>query len=169
MSFVGAFTISSLIVPGGFTINDTSAGTDSNLTGRQIRLYQADGTLLTGSFIDWPLADGSSKTLNVLSVDYALLIVVAWVSSSPLPPPSAYSASGLFVFVGNSRQFEDQQIGALQSNPGIIQNTSFYNSLGVLQTEIDNAIQAGSTGQQSSAQRALSVIQNMIVNQNKLF
>lgn len=169
MSFIGAFTITSLVVPGGFTINDTSTGTDSNLTGRQIRLYQADGSLLTGDYINWPLTDGSSKVLNVLNVDYCLLIVVAWISSSPLPPPSSYSASGLYNFVGNSRQFEDQQIGAIQSNPNILNDTNFYYYLGVLQTEIDNSIQAGSTGQQASAQSALNRIQNLIVNQAKFF
>jgi len=169
MAFNGAFTISSLITPGSFVVNDTSTGSDSNLTGRTIALYQADGTLLGGSTINFPLSSGSSITLNVLNIDLCLLIVVTWQSSSPLPPPSAYSASGLFNFVGNSRQFEDQQIGAIQSNPNILNDANFYSSLGALQTEIDNSIQAASTGQQASAQAALSRIQNMVVNQVTLF
>lgn len=169
MSFIAAFTVTSLIVPGGFTINDTSTGTDSNLTGRTIFLYQADGTLLTGGTINWPLTSGNSITLNVLTQDYCLNIVVTWQSSSPLPPPSSYSASGLFNFVGNSRSFEDQQIGAIQSNPNILKDTNFYYYLGVLQTEIDNSIEAASTGQQLSAQAALNRIQNLIVNQAKFF
>lgn len=169
MSFIAAFTINSLITPGGFTIVDSSSGTDSNLTGRTISLIQADGSLLGGSTINWPLSDGNSKTLNVLNVDYCLLILVVWSSSSPLPPPSTYSSSGLFNFVGNSRAFEDQQIGAIQSNPNIVQDTEFFTSLGILQTNIDCSIQAASTGQQSSAQAALNRIQNMIVNQSKFF
>jgi hypothetical protein len=169
MAFNGAFTISSLISPGGFVVNDTSTGSDGNLTGRTIALYQADGTLLGGATINFPLSSGSSITLNVLNVDKCLLIVLTWISSSPLPPPSAYSASGLFNFIGNSRQFEDQQIGAIQSNPGILNDANFKSSLGELQTEIDNSIQAASTGQQASAQAALSRIQNMIVNQATLF
>lgn len=169
MAFNGAFTISSLIAPGGFTITDTSTGTDTNLTTRRIYLYQSDGTLLTGDFINWPLSAGTTMTLNVLTVDYCLNIVVMWVSSSPLPPPSAYSASGLFNFVGYSKQFEDQQIGAIQSNPGILRSDGFYTSLGALQTEIDNSIQAASTNQQASAQSALNRIQYMIINQTKFF
>jgi hypothetical protein len=169
MSFVAAFTVNSLIVPGSLVINDTSTGSDTNLTGRTISLFQADGTLLTGSTIPFPISSGNSITLSVLNIDYCLLIVITWQSSSPLPPPSSYSASGLFNFVGNSRQFEDQQIGAIQSNPGILQDSGFYNSLGILQTEIDNSIQAASTGQQASAQAALSRIQYLIVNQNKYF
>jgi hypothetical protein len=169
MSFVAAFTVSSLITPGSFVINDASVGADVNLTGRTISLFQASGALLSGSTINWPLSSGSSITLNVLNVDYCLLILTTWQSSSPLPPPSTYSASGLFNFVGNSRAFEDQQIGAIQSNPGILQDTNFYNSLGILQTEIDNSIQAASTGQQASAQASLSRIQYLIANQSKFF
>ena len=169
MSFIGAFTVSSLITPGSFTVNDTSTGSDSNITGRKIFLYQADGSLLTGNSIDFPLTAGSSITLNVLIQDYCLLIVVTWISSSPLPPPSSYSSSGLFNFVGNSRSFADQQIGAIESNPAILRDTSFQYYLGTLYNEIDNSIQAASTGQQFSAQRALNAIQNLIVNQAKYF
>jgi len=169
MAFNGAFTVSSLISPGSFVITDTSTGSDGNLTGRTISLYQADGTLVGGDTIDFPLSSGASITLNVLNVDLCLLIVLTWQSSSPLPPPSAYSASDLFNFIGNSRQFEDQQIGAIQSNPSILNDSTFYHYLGVLQTEIDNSIQAASKGQQASAQAALSRIQNLIVNQNKYF
>jgi len=169
MAFNGAFTVTSLIVPGSFVINDTSTGSDGNISTRRIYLYQADGTLLTGNFINFPLTSGSSITLNVLTQDYDLLIIVQWVSSSPLPPPSAYSASGLFNFVGNSRQFLDQLIGSIQSNPGIVQNSNFWMNLGIVQTEIDNSIQAALTGQQASAQRALNNIQHFIVNQTYLF
>lgn len=169
MAFNAAFTVSSLIVPGSFTINDTSTGSDPNLTGRTISLFQADGTLLTGGTIDFPLSSGSSITLNVLGVDKCLLIVIAWASSSPLPSPSTYSASGLFLFIGNSKQFLDQQIGAIQSNPGVLQDTNFQDSLNLLHNEINNATQAASTGQQASAQRALSSIQNLIVYQNNYF
>lgn len=168
MSFVAAFTISSLISPGSLVVNDSSVGSDSNLIDRKIYLYQASGAILTGDFIDWPLSNGASKTLS-LDIDYCLLIVVQWASSSPLPPPSEYSASGLFLFRGYSLQFLDQQIGAIQSNPSVLQDTNFYDSLGKLQTDIDCAVQAASTGQQSSAQAALSRIQYLITNQSKFF
>lgn len=168
MAFNAAFTVTSLIVPGSFTINDTSTGSDSNLTGRTISLYQADGSLVGGSTIDFPLSAGSSIALTI-SVDLCLLILVTWQSSSPLPSPSTYSASGTFLFRGFSLQFLDQQIGAIQSNPSILQDTIFYDSLGKLQTDIDCAIQAASTGQQASSQAALNRIQYLIDNQNKFF
>lgn len=168
MAFNAAFTVTSLIVPGSFTINDASTGSDSNLTGRTISLFQADGTLVTGATINFPLSVGNSITLSI-SVDLDLLIVITWQSSSPLPPPSAYSASGLFLFRGFSLQFLDQQIGAIQSNPNILNDTNFQDSLNLLHNEINNAIQANSTGQQASAQRALSSIQNLIVKQNFYF
>lgn len=169
MAFNASFTVASLITPGSAVINDTSTGSDSNLTDRRIYLYMADGNLLTGNYIDFPLSAGSSITLDVLNVDYSLQIVVQWLSSSPLPSPSTYSASGLFLFRGYSLQFLDQQIGSIQSNPAILQDTNFYNSLGKLQTDIDCAIQAASTGQQASSQAALNRIQYLIDNQNKFF
>lgn len=168
MAFNAAFTVTSTIVPGNFTINDTSTGSDSNLTGRTISLYQADGSLLTGTTINFPLSAGSSITLS-LSLDACLQIVITWQSSSPLPPPSEYSASGLYLFRGYSMQFVDQQIGAIQSNPSILQDANFYDSLGKLQTEIDNSVQAASTGQQASSQAALNRIQYLITHQNNFF
>jgi hypothetical protein len=168
MAFNAAFTLSSLISPGSIIINDTSTGSDPGLTGRTISLIQADGSLLTGLTIDFPLFVGSSITINI-NLDYCLLILITWQSSSPLPSPSTYSASGIFLLRGYSMQFLDQQIGAIQSNPNILQDTNFQSSLNLLHNEINNAIQAASTGQQVSSQRALSSIQNLIVNQNFYF
>lgn len=168
MAFNGAFTVTSLIIPGGFTINDTSTGTDSNLTGRTISLIQSNGSLLTGGTINFPYSSGSSITLNVLPVDKCLLILVTWQSSSPLPPPSAYSASGLFNFPGNSYAFLDSIIGGIQSNPAILQDTNFENTLNSILDNIDCSIQAASTGQQTSAQAALDRIKTIIANQNFL-
>lgn len=168
MAFNGSLSIAALITPGSFVITDNSSGSDPNLTGRTLALYQADGTLLTGATIDFPLSMGSSITINI-SIDLCLLILCTWQSSSPLPSPSTYSFSGLYLFRGFSLQFLDQQIGAIQSNPNILNDTNFQNSLNLLHNEINNALQAASTGQQASAQRALSSIQNLIVNQNFYF
>lgn len=169
MAFNGSYSISSTSVPGSFTLTDTSTGSDSNLTTRHIFLYQADGTLLTGAFINFPYSAGSSVTLNVLSIDYSLNITVLWLSSSPLAPPSTYSASALYTFIGNTRSFIDGIIAAIQSNTEILNDTQFYNSLGIVQTEVDNAVEAGSTGQQASAQAALSRALYLINNQSKFF
>jgi hypothetical protein len=169
MAFNGAFTITSVITPGSFILNDTTTGSDSNLTDRKISLYQADGTLLGGVPIDFPYTMGNSITLNVLNIDYCLLIAVQWISSSPLPPPSSYSASGLYNFLGNSYYFLNNLIGAIQSNPNILNDVGFDTNLSKLQTDIDCSSQASSTGQQASAQAALSRIQSLIVNQNYFF
>lgn len=168
MAFNGAISVASLISPGNIIITDSSTGSDPNLTGRTISLLQADGTLVGGTTVSWPLSDGSTKEINI-TVDLCLLILVVWASSSPLPPPSTYSTSGLYLFRGFSLQFLDQQIGAIQSNPSVLNDTNFQDSLNLLHNEINNAVQAASTGQQSSAQRALSSIQNLIVKQNFYF
>jgi hypothetical protein len=168
MAFNGAIQITSLITPGSFIVQDVSTGSDPNLIGRTLALYQADGTLLNGGTVNFPLSAGASITINI-SVDLDLLIVATWQSSSPLSPPSTYSASGNYLFRGYSLQFLDQQIGAIQSNPNVLQDTNFQDSLNLLHNEINNAIQAASTGQQASSQRALSSIQNLILKQNFYF
>src|SRR5687767_11906231 len=100
MAYNAAFTISSLIIPGSFVLTDTSTGSDPAITGRTIELRQADGTLLTGAVIPFPLSAGNSITLNVLDIDYDLLITMNVQSSNPLPPSSTYTAEGDYLFVG---------------------------------------------------------------------
>lgn len=168
MAYNAAFTISSLIIPGSFIFTDASTGSDPNITSRRIGLYQADGTLLTGDWIDFPLSS-SSITLDVLNVDYSLNIVYEVTSSAPLPPPSAYTASGLFTFTGNSYIFIDSLIGAIAFTSTIVQDTNYLSNLGVVQTLLDCAIRAGDTGQQRAAQECLSRVQYYINNQQILF
>jgi len=171
MAFNGDFSITSLITPGSFTINDTSTGTDANLTGRTIYLYLSDGSLLTGGTINWPLSAGSSKIISTaLTRDYSISIVVTWQSSAALPSPSTYTQNALATFIGFSRQFEDMLIGSVASNPDRYeQDQNFMENLGKLQTWIDCAIQAGDTGEQGSAQNSLDKIYSMMQNQNFLF
>lgn len=169
MAYNAAFTISSLIIPGSFVLNDTSTGSDPNITGRTIYLYQADGSLLTGAPISFPLSSGNSITLNVLDVDYDLLIIMTVQSSSPLPPPSSYSYQGDFLFTGNTQQEINELIGGYAYNYTLVSDTYFYDNLSKLQTELDNAIQANATGQQSAAQAALNRAQYLITNKSMFF
>lgn len=170
MSFISSFSAAQGADISSFTLTDDSVGTDSNLSGRTISIYKSDGTLLTGATISWPLSDGSTKTLSgVLTKDFSLNIIVVWASSSPLSPPSVYTASGLFSFVGYTKAFIDEQIGAMASNPNIINDQNFYEDLGKLQTELDNAEEAADTGEQASSQNALDRAKYLIDNSNNFF
>lgn len=165
MAFSGNFSVSQGVDVKSFTLTDTSSGSDVNLTGRTIYLYQSDGTLLGGETINWPLSDGSTKALNsYLPRDYAILILVTWQSSSPIPG-STYSKSALYVFTGNSNAFAYgllQQIAALQA---ITNDNGFETNLAILNSEIQNANRAAEFGDQGAAQQCLDRIYGMYVNQ----
>lgn len=169
MAFSGNFSVSQGVDVQSFTLTDTSTGSDSNLTGRTIALYQANGSLLSGATISWPLSDGATKALTgYLPRDYSLLILVTWQSSSPIPG-SSYSKSSLYTFTGNSNAFAYgllQQIAALQS---ITNDNGFEENLAILNSEIQNAGRASTYGDQGNAQQCLDRIYNMVVNQQFYF
>lgn len=169
MAFSGNFSVTQGVDVTSFTLTDTSTGSDVNLTGRTIYLYQSNGALLGGSTINWPLSDGSTKALTgYLPKDYSLLILVTWESSSPIPG-SSYSKSALYTFTGNSNAFAYsllQQIAALQS---ITNDNGFEANLAIMNSEIQNAGRASTYGDQGNAQAALDRIYNMIVNAPNYF
>lgn len=169
MAYNANFSINSLIIPGSFVLTDTSTGSDAAITGRTIDLYKSDGSLLTGNSIPFPLSMGNSITLNVLNVDYDLIIRMTVQSSSPLPPPSSYSHEGQFLFTGNTQQFINEIIGAYAFNYTTVADTYFYDNLSKVQTELDNAIQANVTGQQAASQAALDRAQFLITNKSMFF
>lgn len=169
MAFSANFSISQGVDVQSFSITDTSSGSDSNLTGRTIALYQSNGSLLGGAVISWPLSDGATKILTgYLPRDYSLLVLGTWQSSAPIPG-SSYSKSSLYTFVGNSNAFAYgllQQIAALQS---ITNDNGFEENLAILNSEIQNAERASTYGDQGNAQQCLDRIYNMIVNQQFYF
>lgn len=169
MAFSADFSVSQGLDVQSFTLTDTSSGSDGNLTGRTIALYQANGSLLGGATINWPLSDGATKALTgYLPRDYSLLILVTWQSSSPIPG-SSYSKSAIYTFTGNSNAFAYgllQQIAALQS---ITSDNGFEDNLAILNSEIQNAGRASTYGDHGNAQQCLDRIYNMIVNQQFYF
>lgn len=169
MAYNSSFTVTALTTPGGFTIVDTGSGSDPNITTRRIGLYQADGTLLGGDWIPFPLSEGNSKTLNVLNVDMSLNIVLEVISSNPLPPPSSYTSSGLYTFTGYSYSFLDMLIGSIAYTYTIVADTNFLTNMMRLVVDINNAERAEATNQQLAAQAALTRIQYLITNQQLFF
>lgn len=166
MAFNADFQINSLVIPQGFTITDTSTGTDPNIVLRQIFIVQADGTQ---DGILWPLSEGNSKTLNILQVDKCLGITLAYTSSNPLPPPSEYTKEGLFNFLGNSLQFAASKWGVYASDYMATADTNFVNNLNLVFLNIRGSRLAGETGQQMWAQAALDRIQYLKTYQYNFF
>jgi hypothetical protein len=169
MPFTPSFSVAQGLDPTSFTITDTSSG-DPNITGRTISLFESDGSLLGGSVINWPLSDGNTKALTgVLTPwDFSLNIMVAWVSSSPIPG-STYSANELVTFDGQSNEFAYSLIQQISSNQALTGITNYLYNLALINSDILNAQRATDYGDQGAAQEALNRIYYFYVNRNMFF
>lgn len=169
MAFSGDFSTSQGVNPQNFTITDSSTGSDPNLTGRTISLFQTDNELLGGETIDWPLSDGSTKAINgLLTRDYSLNILVTWQSSSPIPG-SSYSKAEIIAFTGNSNLFAYELLQQIASNQSITQNKYYLYNLALVNSDILNAERAARYADQGNSQEALNRIYYYIVNQQYFF
>jgi hypothetical protein len=173
MSFTADFTSTQGSSLNQLIITDTSTGSDTNLTDRQIFLYKIDGSTLvpvgvSTSYIDFPISLGSTITIPILNKDYSLTIVVNWISSSPIPG-STYTKTHLFTAEGNTNLFIYNLIQTMTAKPTIINDDQFYADLGKIQTEVDNAIEATTYNDQYAAQSALTRAQIFMGNQNLFF
>lgn len=175
MPFAGSFTITPVATdPTSFVITDTSTGSDTNLTDRQIFLYQSNGVLLlpagsTTNYIDWPISAGSSLTITgLLTVDYSLNILVNWISSAPIGG-STYTFTLLYTFTGNTTLFINGLIQEIAANPQLENSYNFMGNLAKMYVFVQNALNATTYMQQFSAQGALNQAQNLILNASILF
>jgi hypothetical protein len=169
MSFNGNFTAVQSTDISGFTLTDTSTGADGGLTDRQVFIYKTDGTLLTGAVIDWPIANNTLVLTGILPIDYALSIVVFWVSSAPLAPPSTYTQTVITGFTGNTINFILGLIGQIAAKQDTTNDQGFLYNLGVIQTYVDNVALCVAKNDQGNAQVYLSLAQGMIQNQDLYF
>lgn len=170
MAFSGDFSASQGANISNIILTDTSTGSDPNLVGRTVYLYQTDNSLLGGSTIDWPLSSGSTLTISNILVpwDYSLNIMVAWQSSSPMPG-SSYSQNHIATFTGNSNTFAYSLIQQISSNQAITRNTNYMYNLALVNSDILNAERARDFGDQGASQEALNRIYNFYVNRSFYF
>lgn len=169
MAYNGDFVATQGVDATSFSLEDTSTGSDSNLTGRTITLALVDGSGLGASPVSWPLGEGSTKTLTgYLPKDYSVNITVTWTSSSPIPG-SSYTKTALYTFTGNTNNFIYGIVQDLAAQQNLSNDVEFYNSLGRIQTEVDSAVIATTYGDQFSAQAALDRAYNIITHENFFF
>lgn len=175
-----AFNANFSITPPGvdtttFSLTDTSTGSDTNLTDRRIFLVQSNGNNLnfpnaTTPYIDWPLSAGATITLTgILPIDYSLNIVVNWISSAPLAPPSTYTQNTLYTFTSNIMLFYYSLTELASANPPLINDNNYFPNKQKLKVYIEDAIDATQYNNQFSAQLALNGAYNMQLNRNTLF
>ena len=147
MPFTGSFSISQGLNPADITLTDTSVGSDTSITSRQISLVQSDGTLLlpknsTTQYIDFPLSDGDTISLTgILDKDYALLIQVSWITPTPTGG-NIYQSSRLFISTRFLKDFSYSLTQKQAANPIIVNDTNFFYNRMKLRTYIDSAIEA---------------------------
>lgn len=170
MTFTGSFSVSQGLDVTSFILTDTSTGSDVNLTGRAINLYQSDGSLLGGQPIPWPLTSGSTITLTGILTpwDYSLTIVVTWQSSSPIPG-STYTSTVPETFVGQSNAFAYSLLQQISSTQGITKNTYYMYNLALVNSDIINAQRAALFGDIGAAQFSLNDVYNYYINRSFYF
>ena len=134
------------------TITDTSIGSDGFLTGRRIYFRKSDGTYLTlddgNDFVTWSILDNSIN-VDVLDKDYALWIVVDWMTDDEV----IYDANGFYGLTSYNEEFDYQLTDILALNPLLVNDNYFIKHKTDLRTFIDSGDNAISRNQDiSSAQ-----------------
>jgi hypothetical protein len=148
MAYNAAFSISESSNPSLVVINDTSTGSDPNITSKTLTLYNADGSVYTTA--DWPVGD-SSITLDILPRDVSLNISLSVASSDPEPDPSTYTYSQIHAFVRYEKNYGYYLTQLQTANPSISQDQNFYNGKLRLLCEILSAEDAISIGEDAFA------------------
>jgi hypothetical protein len=157
--------------PSVVVIEDTSTGTDAAVSERRIYLQKADGTYLrpegtTTDYISWPVGT-TTKSISVLDRDYALNVVVLWVSSGGA---TLYTKAQLLLFTLHLEQFYYDLTQTQSGAPRIVEDTRYYDSKIKLRCSLDEAANAVSIGEDIySAQAALDRGQFLLDHQTLFF
>ncbi len=173
MSFTPAFNVSQSVDPTSFTINDVSTGSDGAITQRRIYLTTASNTTLvptgtTTQYINFPLIDGASIALvGILPVDYALSITLQWLNVSNAV---LYTLTQDYCFTANDEAFYFSLTTLQTSNPGVINNSNYFQNKSLLRLYIDSANQSIAEGNDVyKSQFCLDQAQVMINNSSFYF
>ena len=155
------------------TLTDTSTGSDGTITNRRVYfrtsqdtyLTEPQGVSTTSSYIDWPYADGS-QVFDILTESSALEVTIQWLAGNTV----VYTLTDTFVFDLQDYVFALGILSAQTSAPGVLQDTSYYNSFLQFVVNLFNAESAITYGDDIySSQGALNRNQVFIQNENYYF
>ena len=174
MAFTGAATVSqSQLTPTNITLTDTSSYASEGqgtFTTRRITITLADGTTVVPkgtltSYVDWPFSDGSTKTINVLTRDYAPIVKVDWIKASPVGG-STYTLSANYFFSEMTENFYYHLTQLEAADGNIARDVTFMKYKFDLRVHLDSGAKAiGRDGDVYSGQAALDRAYNLITNQ----
>lgn len=131
-------------VPTDISFIDTSTDFDTDLSYRRIYLYTSGGTTLVQdgtetAYEEWSI-DSNSITLNVLSKDYALYVLVEWWYDGDADP--AFTKYYYLGFTLYNETFDYQLTQVLAGNPLVINDNNFFKNKMDLRINIDSGNQA---------------------------
>ena len=145
MAYVQSYSAYQIVTdPTGLVIADTSTGTDAAIASRRVTILKSDGTTLvpsgtSTSYVNFPLSDGSTKTISVLDKDYAVAITVDWVNSGG---SVLYTTTTIYGFYYYANSFYQTLLQAQVSNPNLLANKNWLDGISALWTYIDGAANA---------------------------
>jgi len=179
MAITVAFSTNQVVgAPQNIVLVDSSSGTDVTAVNRRVYLVNAAGEYITESgtttavaYTEWPLADGATLTLDVLSVDAALNITLSYVNVSGAAVATLTKLQG-FTLYNETFYYSLTQAQASQNQPPpmIIQDSNYYSNKLILRTNIDSGDQAITLGGDiTSAQNCYDLATYMVTNQALYF
>lgn len=169
MPLTPSFSVSVTADPSAVVITDTSTGSDGAVVGRKINIYDVSNTLFGNSPYDFPNFPGTTSiTINPLTKDKALQIVLTWVSNTGAPLYGPISQ--IYVFTGYAEQFFSGLTRSQASTPSIVADQQFYQNKSTLRVLIDSANLAISNMQSiGNAQNCIELYTPFLQNPNLFF
>lgn len=127
----------SALTPSNVTILDNSSGSDSAITQRRVYVQTADATYLvpsgtTTDYTEW-VYSAPSITLNILSQDECVNIIVQWLNSSNAV---LYTYTQQYPLAEFNKQFLAYLVAAQGLTPGIIQDQNYSGNIAIFWTNI---------------------------------
>lgn len=179
MAITVSFTTNQVIgSPEDIVINDTSSGSDVAAVNRRVYIVNAAGQYITESgvtdsvaYTTWPLADGNTLTLDVLTQDSAVFITLTYVNVSGATVATATELKS-FTLYNETFYYSLTQAQAMQNQPPpmIIQDSNYFTNKSILRTQIDDGDQAIELGSDiTTAQAAYDRASYMVAHQNDYF
>lgn len=170
MAIIQSFSIGSVntgatIDDTAIILTDTSTGSDGNISSRSIALYTAANVLLVPP-ISWAYPSPNPITINPLTTDIALNIIVTWLSAGGAV---LYTASQIAAFTGFGENFNYNLIQTETSSPGILQDVNYQNYVSTLNNYLTNAVKAISIGQSIGNAQAMILKENALVTNSNLY
>ncbi len=172
MAYTLAFAVTQGVDSTSFTLFDASSGSDVNVVTRRITCTTQGGDTLvptgtTTTYIQFPFSDGSSISVSVLPIDYAMTVKLDYVD---VVGTVLYSLSQNYCFTGNDDDFDYSLTQFLVGNQSLLQDTTYVMNRFTFRMLVDAASEAVTTGNDiNSSQFLLDLAQNYVNNQAMYF